>query len=76
VQWVKEVEKILVSIPLVSANDHMPLEYSDYEFQAAMKSLQQCPMRFEDIPIYPINEQIATKLIEDQLKGANDKPDI
>jgi len=33
-------------------------------------------MRFEDIPIYPINEQNAVKLIEDQLKGANDKPDI
>ena len=76
VQLVEKIERILSSIPLVSANDHMPLEYSDYEYQAAMKSLQQTSMRFEDIPIYPINEQIATKLIEDQLKGANDKPDI
>ena len=76
VQWVKEVEKILVSIPLVSANDHMPLEYSDDEYQQAMKKLQQCAMQFDDIPIYPINEQIAVKLIEDQLKEANDKPDI
>ncbi len=32
-------------------------------------------MRFDDMPIYPINEQIAKKLIEDQLEGANDRPD-
>ena len=76
VQWVEKVERILNQVPLVSVNGHMPLEYSDDEFQQAMKSLQQCSMRFEDIPIYPINEQIAVKLIEDQLKGANDKPDI
>ena len=54
----------------------MPLEYSDDEYQQAMKKLQQCAMQFDDIPIYPINEQIAVKLIEDQLKEANDKPDI
>jgi len=76
VQWVEKVERILSQVPLVSVNGHMPLEYSDDEFQRAMKSLQQCSMRFEDIPIYPINEQIAVKLIEDQLRGANDKPDI
>ena len=33
-------------------------------------------MYFEDLPIYPINETIAAKLVDDQLKGANDKPDI
>jgi hypothetical protein len=53
----------------------MPLEYGDDEFQQAMKKLQQSPMYFENMPIYPINESIATKLIYDQLQGANDKPD-
>ncbi len=53
----------------------MPLEYSDDEFQQAMKKLQQCAMYFENFPIYPINESIASKLIYDHLQGANDKPD-
>jgi hypothetical protein len=53
----------------------MPLEYSDDEFQQAMKRLQQCAMHFDNMPIYPINESIASKLIYDHLQGANDKPD-
>ena len=52
----------------------MPVEYGDDEFQEGMKQLQQCAMRFDDMPIYPINEQIAKRLVEDQLQGANDKP--
>lgn len=74
--WITRVDNILASVPLVTANGHGPLEYSDDEYQQALKKLQQCPMQFEDIPIYPINEQIANKLIEDQLKEANDKPDF
>ena len=74
--WITRVDNILSHIPLISANGHMPLEYSDDEYQQAMKKLQQCAMQFDDIPIYPINEQNAVKLIEDQLKEANDKPDI
>jgi exonuclease VII small subunit len=75
VKWVEKVEKILNNIPIVSNNGHMPLEYDDEEFQRGMKDLQQCAMRFDDIPIYPINEAIARRLIEDQLQGANDRPD-
>ena len=74
-QWVDKVQKILSQVPLISANDHMPLEYDDDEWQSIMKRLQQLPMRFADVPIYPINEIIANKLIEDQLEGANDRPD-
>ena len=33
-------------------------------------------MNFEDMPIYPINETIANKLIQDQQMGANERPDI
>ena len=74
-QWADKVQKILTQVPLISANGHMPLEYGDDEWQSTMKRLQQLPMRFADVPIYPINETIANKLIEDQLEGANDKPD-
>ena len=73
--WISRVDQILSEVPIVSANFHMPLEYGDDEFQQAMKKLQQCAMYFENMPIYPINESIATKLIYDQLQGANDKPD-
>tara|TARA_R110000851_G_scaffold43735_5_gene107969 strand:+ start:1921 stop:2094 length:174 start_codon:yes stop_codon:yes gene_type:complete len=51
-----------------------PLEYQDDEYQNVMKMLQQCSMNFEDMPIYPINETIANKLIEDEMKGRDDKP--
>ncbi len=74
-EWATRVDNILMQVPTVSANGHMPLEYSDDEFQQAMKKLQQCAMYFENFPIYPINESIASKLIYDHLQGANDKPD-
>jgi|TARA_R100001163_G_scaffold65566_1_gene63298 hypothetical protein len=74
-EWATRVDNILMQVPTVSANGHMPLEYSDDEFQGAMKKLQQCAMRFEDMPVYPINETIASKLIYDQLQEANDKAD-
>ena len=74
-EWATRVDNILMQVPTVSANGHMPLEYSDDEFQQAMQKLQQAPMYFENMPIYPINESIASKLIYDQLQGANDKPD-
>ena len=73
--WSAKISTILSQLPLVSANGHMPLEYSDDEWQSTMKRLQQTPMRFGSTPIYPINETIAKKLIEDQLEGANDRPD-
>ena len=75
-RFAKSVNDILATIPDVSmGSGHMPLEYSDDEFQTAMKKLQQTALLFDDMPIYPINEQIASKLIYDQLKGSNDKPD-
>jgi hypothetical protein len=73
--WISRVDQILSQVPVVSANFHMPLEYGDDEFQEAMNKLQQCAMYFENMPIYPINESIASKLIYDQLQAANDKPD-
>ena len=73
--WISRVDQILSQVPVISANGQMPLEYSDEEFQQAMKKLQQCAMHFDNMPIYPINESIASKLIYDHLQGANDKPD-
>ena len=74
IEWVSKVEQILSRIPIVTANGHMPVEYGDDEFQEGMRQLQQCALRFDDMPIYPINEQISKRLVEDQLQGANDKP--
>ena len=73
--WISRVDEILSQVPITAAEDHMPLEYSHEEFQQAMKKLQQSAMYFENFPIYPINESIASKLIYDHLQGANDKPD-
>ena len=47
----------------------MPLEYSDDEFQNCMRKLQQCSLKFDDMPIYIINEKVAAELCYDQLKG-------
>tara|TARA_Y100001938_G_scaffold136285_1_gene198963 strand:- start:3 stop:281 length:279 start_codon:yes stop_codon:yes gene_type:complete len=73
--WISRVDQILSQVPAISANFHMPLEYGDDEYQAAMKKLQQCAMYFENMPIYPINESMASKLVDDQLQAINDKPD-
>jgi|TARA_R100000479_G_scaffold136713_1_gene73310 hypothetical protein len=75
IEWVGKVEQILSRIPIVTANGHMPVEYGDDEFQEGMRQLQQCALRFDDMPIYPINEQISKRLVEDQLQGANDRSD-
>ena len=75
-RFAKRVNDILATIPDVSmGSGHIPLEYSDDEFQTAMKKLQQTALLFDDMPIYPINEQIASKINYDHLKCSNDKPD-
>jgi hypothetical protein len=71
--WSEKVDNILSRLPNTTMRGE-PLEYGDDEYQNVMKILQQCSMNFEDMPIYPINESIANKLIEDELKGRDDKP--
>jgi len=58
--------------------DGQPLEYSDDEFQNTMRKLQQCSLKFEDMPIYIINEKVASELCYDQLRGyeENERSDI
>ena len=73
--WSEKVNNILSRLPKTSI-DGQPLEYQDDEYQDTMKKLQQCSMNFEDMPIYPINETIANKLIQDQMRGADERPDI
>jgi len=75
-EWVEKVDSILTQIPLITTNGHMPLDYADDEFQAAMTKLQQASLRFDDMPIYPINETIASKLVWDQLRSADERSDI
>jgi hypothetical protein len=73
--WSERVNNILSRLPKTDMNGE-PLEYQDDAYQEVMKMLQQCSMNFEDMPIYPINETIANKLIQDQQRGADERPDI
>jgi len=71
----EKVDDILSRLPKTDISGE-PLEYQDDAYQEVMKMLQQCSMNFEDMPIYPINESIANKLIQDQQRGADERPDI
>jgi len=73
--WSERVNNILSRLPKTDVSGE-PLEYQDDAYQEVMKMLQQCSMNFEDMPIYPINETIANKLIEDQQRGADERPDL
>tara|TARA_R100001015_G_C4596396_1_gene151585 strand:+ start:708 stop:965 length:258 start_codon:yes stop_codon:yes gene_type:complete len=73
--WSTKVDELLSRLPKTTIGGE-PLEYQDDEYQDMMRKLQQCSMNFEDMPIYPINESIANKLIQDQMKGADERPDI
>jgi len=73
--WTAQVDDILSRLPKTTI-DGQPLEYQDDEYQDTMKKLQQCSMKFEDMPIYPINETIANRLIQDQMRGADERPDL
>jgi hypothetical protein len=66
--WSDKVKGILNKLPKTTTTGE-PLEYTDDEYQNILKMLEQCSMNFEDFPIYPINETIANKLIQDQLRG-------
>ncbi len=73
--WSTKVDELLSRLPKTTIGGE-PLEYQDDEYQDMMRKLQQCSMNFEDMPIYPINETIANKLIQDQMRGADERPDI
>tara|TARA_R110000751_G_scaffold62112_2_gene128420 strand:- start:1060 stop:1323 length:264 start_codon:yes stop_codon:yes gene_type:complete len=73
--WVVKVDNILSQLPKTDMSGE-PLEYQDEAYQEVMQLLQQASMNFEDMPIYPINEAIANKLIQDQQRGADERPDL
>ena len=66
--WCQQVDNILSDLPAHTVNG-MPLEYNDDEFQNCMRKLQQCSLKFDDMPIYIINEKVSSELCYDQLKG-------
>lgn len=72
--WADKVRMILNELPK-TAIDGQPLEFQDDEYQKVMNKLQQCSFNFFDFPVYPINEVIANKLIQDQLKGYDEQSD-
>ena len=75
--WYAQVNELLNQLPRTTI-DGQPLEYSDDEFQNTMRKLQQCSLKFEDMPIYIINEKVASELCYDQLRGyeENERSDI
>ena len=73
--WSDDVKKILNELPRL-AIDGQQLEFKGDEYQVVMNKLQQCAMNFENFPIYPINERIANELIQDQLRGYDERPDF
>jgi len=75
--WYTQVNELLNQLPRTTI-DGQPLEYSDDEFQNTMRKLQQCSLKFEDMPIYIINEKVAAELCYDQLRGyeENERSDI
>jgi len=66
--WCKQVDKILSELPEHTIQGQ-PMEYSDDEFQNTMRKLQQCSLKFDEMPIYIINEKVASELCYDHLKG-------
>ena len=70
--WCKQVDKILSELPEHTIQGQ-PMEYSDDEFQNTMRKLQQCSLKFDEMPIYIINEKVASELCYDHLKGMEDK---
>ena len=66
--WCKQVDKILSDLPEHTIQGQ-PMEYSDDEFQNTMRKLQQCSLKFDEMPIYIINEKVASELCYDHLKG-------
>ena len=72
--WVKEVDEILSSTQTVTANGD-PIEYGAHHFQDQLKRLCNCSMNFTDMPIYPINEQIAVDLLWDEIEAKQEEID-
>jgi len=70
--WCKQVDKILSELPEHTIQGQ-PMEYSDDEFQNTMRKLQQCSLKFDEMPIYIINEKVASELCYDHLKGMEDE---
>ena len=60
--WCQQVDNILSELPALNTVTGMPLEYADDEFQNCMRKLQQCALKFDDMPIYIINEKVASEL--------------
>lgn len=70
--WCQQVDRILSELPANTITG-MPMEYTDDEFQNCMRKLQQCSLKFEEMPIYIINEKVAAELCYDHLKGKEDE---
>ena len=73
-KFVEDVDNILdrTEVTDVAGN---PTDYHGDHFQAQMKRLTQVTMKFEDVPVWPINEGIATNLIWDEIEAKQNEQD-
>lgn len=72
--WVEEIDGILSKTQILTATGDQ-MEYSDPHFQDQMKRLTSCALRFTDMPIYPINEQVAVDLLWDEIENKQEEQD-
>ena len=73
-KFVEDVDNILnrTEITDVAGN---PTDCHGDHFQAQMKRLTQVTMQFEDMPVWPINEVIATNLLWDEIEAKQNQQD-
>jgi len=70
-EWVEKMDHILAGTEITTP-DGQDLEYQDDHFQDRMKRLQQSFIPFELMPVYPLNETSASKLVYDEIKAKKD----
>tara|TARA_R100000664_G_C2740341_1_gene128938 strand:- start:367 stop:648 length:282 start_codon:yes stop_codon:yes gene_type:complete len=73
-KFVEDVDTILNRTEITDAAGN-PTDYHGDHFQAQMKRLTQTHMVFEDMPIYPINEVMATNLLWDEIEAKQNEQD-
>ena len=74
-KFVEDVDNILDRTEITDAAGN-PTDYHGDHFQAQMKRLTSITMQFEDVPVWPINEVIATNLLWDEIEAKQNQQDV
>ena len=73
-KFVEDVDNILSRTEVTDPGGN-PTDYNSDHFQAQMRRLIQIKIKFEDVPVWPINEVIATNLIWDEIEAKQNEQD-